>query len=73
MTPLPRPDGHDGDGTPWWRLRDGRRLYARPGHVLVPDTADWTPAFDVECDGLAYVAAARWGLRSSGSSAGGGA
>lgn len=60
MTTLPTPDGRDGDGRSWWRLADGRRLYAGEGAVLVPETADWAAPDDVESDGLAYVAAARW-------------
>lgn len=62
---LPRPDGTDGDGRPWWRLCSGARVYASPGFVFTPDTADFTPVDVVEQDALAALAAAAWARRTA--------
>jgi hypothetical protein len=52
---LPGPSGHDADGTPWWRLSDGERVYAWSGSVYTPAGE---VALDVlEGDALAHLAA----------------
>jgi hypothetical protein len=53
---LPSPSGYDADGTPWWRLSSGERVYAVPGAVYTPTTG--VEALDViEGDALAQLAA----------------
>ncbi len=64
-TTLPTPTGRDADGQPWWRLASGERLYVSNGVVLRPETTNWASPDEVEGDGLAYVAAARWARRGA--------
>lgn len=58
MTELPGPSGIDPDGTPWWRLSTGERVYALRDGVYTPAGAE--PLDVVEGDALAHLAAVQY-------------
>lgn len=61
---LPGPSGYDEDGTPFWRLADGERVYAIAGAVYTP--AGSPPLDVVEGDALAHLAAVERARREIG-------
>lgn len=54
---LPGPSGHDEDGTPWWRLASGERVYVWGRSVYTP--AGEQSLEVAEGDALAVLAAVR--------------
>lgn len=62
---LPMPDGHDPDGSPWWRLADGERVFVVDGRVysdVVDAIGRLGSPFEVEFNALVYLAAARYAV-----------